>query len=92
MDKKSLLCAYGYLWMFQGDAGADKNAHFAFEARRQIGSLLTKEERGEGITMARALTKANGLPFKDPSECPHERCICVDAGITTGGATCDFSP
>lgn len=58
-NRDTLLVAYGYLWLFQGDAEADNNARFAFEARRQLLSLLTKEDRlierlrsGEGISLS----------------------------------------
>lgn len=65
-DASALLVAYGYLWLFQGNAEADKNAHFAFEARRQLSSFLTKEQQKIGIQMARTLADANSLPFIGP--------------------------
>jgi hypothetical protein len=65
-DASALLVAYGYLWLFQGDAEADKNAHFAFEARRQLSSFLTKDQQRTGIEMARTLAAANKLPFAEP--------------------------
>ena len=64
-DASALLVAYGYLWLFQGDVKADKNAHFAFEARRQLSSFLTKEQQKTGIQMARNLAAANNLPFAE---------------------------
>jgi hypothetical protein len=62
----ALLVAYGYLWLFQGDAKRDQNARFAFEARRQLFSLLDNDQRKRGIEIARTLAKANNLPFAEP--------------------------
>lgn len=62
----SLLCAYGYLWLFQGDAEHDRNARFAFEARRQLLSVLSKDEQARGIEIARTLARVNGFPFTEP--------------------------
>lgn len=66
-ERNALVVAYGYLWMFQGDSDTDINAHFAFMARLQLKSILTKEEMGRGIAMAQAHCVRNGLPFVAPA-------------------------
>ena len=66
-DRDSMIVAYGYLWLFQGDSSEDINAHFAFMARQQLGSCLTKEEKARGIAMGRAHAMRNDLKFTEPA-------------------------
>lgn len=55
--RDSIQRAYGYLWHVNNEPGTP-NQHapeaMAYEARKVLRDLLTSEQRGEGITAARA--------------------------------------